>query len=114
MEVLPEIVFEDDIIITKKKIGSKNSYITHKEHVIGKKLTRSIRPNQVLKYSNLKNDWLIEKNALVTIVNNKSFITIKEEGLAMDDANDMEKIRVKNIKSGKIMGGYEKNKKKLY
>ena len=108
-----EIIFENDIIPIIKKKGLKNTYITDKKEVIGKKLTKSMRPNQVLKYSSVKNDWLIEKNAKVTIINNKSFITIKEEGLAMNDANFMEEIRVKNIKSGKIIVGYAKNKKKV-
>ena len=108
-----EIIFEDDIVSIIKKKGLKNTYITNKKEVIGKKLTKSMRPNQVLKYSSVKNDWLIEKNAKVTIINNKSFITIKEEGLAMNDANFMEEIRVKNIKSGKIIVGYAKNKKKV-
>ena len=108
-----EIISEEDLILITKKKGFKNIYITNKNDVVGKKLTKSVRPNEGLKYSSLKNDWLIEKNALVTIINNKSFITIKEEGLAMEDANFMEKIRVKNIKSGKIIEGYAKNKKKV-
>ncbi len=107
-----EIISEEDLVLISKK-GSERMYVTNKKDVIGKKLTRSLRSKEALKYSNLKNDWLIEKNAIVTIINNKSFITIKEEGLAMDDANFMEKIRVKNIKSGKIIEGYAKNKKKV-
>ena len=30
--------------------------------------------NQLLKRSNLEKDWLIEKNSLVSIINNKSFV----------------------------------------
>ena len=54
---------------------------------------------------------MIEKNAIVTLVNNKKFVTIKEEGIALNDANFMEKVRVKNLKSGKIIMGYAENKK---
>ena len=55
---------------------------------------------------------MIEKNAIVTLVNNKKFVTIKEEG-TLNDANFMEKVRVKNLKSGKIIMGYAENKKKV-
>ena len=54
-----EIIFEDDILSIIKKKGHKDIYITNKKDAIGKKLTKSIRPNQALKYSSVKNDWLI-------------------------------------------------------
>ena len=91
----------------------KNRFISDKSEIIGKKLKKSIKSNEPLKYSNLENDWLIEKNSLVTIVNDKGFIKIKEEGLAMNDGNYMDMIKVKNIKSGKIIVGYAKNEKKV-
>ncbi len=107
------IIFEEDLVIIKTKNRIKNKFISDKLAIIGKKLKKSVKPNQLLRYSNLENDWLIEKNSLVTIVNNKGFITIKEEGLAMNDANFMDTIKVKNVKSGKIIVGYAKNKKKV-
>ena len=74
---------------------------------------KNLNSNQLLKRSNLQKDWLIKKNSLVTIINNKSFVTIKEDGLAMNDANYMDMIKVKNIKSGKVIVGYAKNQKKV-
>ena len=106
------VITEDDVIVIKKK-GVNNTYITEKNDIIGKKLKKDTRSNKAIRYSNLKNDWLIEKDSIVTIVNNKSFITIKEEGIALNDGNFMEKIKVKNLKSGKILVGYAKNKKKV-
>lgn len=106
------IITEDDVIVIKKK-GVNTSYISEKSDIIGKKLKKDTRSNKAIRFSNLRNDWLIEKNSIVTIVNNKSFITIKEEGIALNDGNFMEKIKVKNLKSGKILVGYAKNKKKV-
>ena len=80
---------------------------------MGKKLKKSVNSNQLLKRSNLEKDWLIKKNSLVKIINNKSFVTIKEDGLAMNDANYMDMIKVKNVKSGKVIVGYAKNEKKV-
>ena len=72
-----------------------------------------MKQNTALKHINLKEDWLVEKNAVVTLVNNKGFITIKEEGIALNDAKFMEKVKVKNLKSGKVIAGYAKNRKKV-
>ncbi len=107
------VISEDDLVMIRVKNRVKNRFISDKLAIIGKKLKKSIKSNQPLKYSNLENDWLIEKNSLVTIVNDKGFIKIKEEGLAMNDGNYMDMIKVKNIKSGKIIVGYAKNEKKV-
>jgi flagella basal body P-ring formation protein FlgA len=107
------IISEKDLVIVKKKSRNTNLFITNKEEVIGKKLRNNVRSNKALKHSNLGNDWLIEKNSMIMIVNDKASITIKEQGIAMENANYMEKIRVKNVKSGKILVGYAKNEKKV-
>ena len=107
------IIKEKDLIIIKRKNSQRNLFISEKTDIVGKKLKKSVNSNQLLKRSNLEKDWLIKKNSQVTIINNKSFITIKEDGLAMNDANYMDMIKVKNIKSGKVIVGYAKNEKKV-
>ena len=107
------IIKEKDLIIIKRKNSQRNLFISDKTDIVGKKLKKSVNSNQLLKRSNLEKDWLIKKNSQVTIVNNKSFVTIKEDGLAMNDANYMDMIKVKNIKSGKVIVGYAKNEKKV-
>ena len=107
------IIKEKDLIIIKRKNSQRNLFISDKSDIVGKKLKKSVNSNQLLKRSNLEKDWLIKKNSQVTIINNKSFVTIKEDGLAMNDANYMDMIKVKNIKSGKVIVGYAKNEKKV-
>ena len=107
------IIKEKDLIIVKRKNSQRNLFISEKTDIVGKKLKKSVNSNQLLKRSNLEKDWLIKKNSQVTIINNKSFVTIKEDGLAMNDANYMDIIKVKNIKSGKVIVGYAKNEKKV-
>tara|TARA_B100001287_G_scaffold252499_1_gene234512 strand:- start:245 stop:958 length:714 start_codon:yes stop_codon:yes gene_type:complete len=107
------IIKEKDLIVVKRKNSQRNVLISNKLDIVGKKLKKSMNSNQLLKRSNLEKDWLIKKNSLVSIINNKSFVTIKEDGLAMNDANYMDMIKVKNIKSGKIIVGYAKNEKKV-
>ena len=107
------IIKEKDLIIVTRKNSPRNVFISDKSDIVGKKLKKSVNSNQLLKRSNLQKDWLIKKNSLVTIINNKTFVTIKEDGLAMNDANYMDMIKVKNVKSGKIIVGYAKNEKKV-
>ena len=107
------IIKEKDLIIIKRKNSQRNLFISEKTDIVGKKLKKSVNSNQLLKRSNLEKDWLIKKNSQVTIINNKSFVTIKEDGLAMNDANYMDMIKVKNVKSGKVIVGYAKNEKKV-
>ena len=107
------IIKEKDLIIIKRKNSQRNVFISDKSDIVGKKLKKSVNSNQLIKRSNLQKDWLIKKNSQVTIINNKSFVTIKEHGLAMNDANYMDMIKVKNIKSGKVIVGYAKNEKKV-
>ena len=107
------IIKEKDLIIIKRKNSQRNVFISDKSDIVGKKLKKSMNSNQLFKRSNLQKDWLIKKNSQVKIINNKSFVTIKEDGLAMNDANYMDMIKVKNIKSGKIIVGYAKNEKKV-
>ena len=107
------IIKEKDLIIIKRKNSQRNVFISDKSDIVGKKLKKSMNSNQLFKRSNLQKDWLIKKNSQVKIINNKSFVTIKEDGLAMNDANYMDMVKVKNIKSGKIIVGYAKNEKKV-
>ena len=107
------VIFEDDLIKIFKRNNTRNIFITDKSDIIGKKLKKNMKQNTALKHINFKEDWLVEKNAVVTLVNNKGFITIKEEAIALNDAKFMEKVKVKNLKSGKVIAGYAKNRKKV-
>ena len=99
-------------LIEKKRNGN-SVFISNESELIGKKLKRNMNKNIALKYNDIQTDWLIEKDALVTIINNKSNITIKESGIAMESANFMDRLFVKNVKSGKMIQVYAKNKKNV-
>ena len=104
---------EEDLIPIQKSVIIKDNLVEEKSNIIGKKLKSSISSGRALYHSNFEKDWLIEKNSIIIIENRVGSITIKEEGIALDNADFMGKIRVKNIKSGKIISGYAKNEKKV-
>ena len=96
-----------------KKVVGQSVYITNYSDILGKKLKRNMNKNISLQFNDLQNDWLIEKDSIVTIINNKANITIRESGIAMESANFMDRLIVKNIKSGKMIQVYAKNKKNV-
>ena len=104
---------EDDLVSVKKSIIIKDNLVEEKSKIVGKKLKNSISSGRALYHSNFEKDWLIEKNSIIVIENKVGSITIKEEGIALNNADFMGKIKVKNIKSGKIINGYAKNEKKV-
>ena len=107
------LIREGDIIVIKKQLSNKDGLVINKNEIIGKKLKNSMPSNRALFHSNLQKDWLIEKNSNIIIENNIGNIIIKDQGVALENADYMEKIQVKNLKSGKIIHGYAKNEKKV-
>ena len=107
------IINEEDIIKIKKKLSNITGLVLSKKDLIGRKLRKSVSANRPLYHTSLKKDWLIEKDSIVLIENNQPNITIRAEGVALENADFGEKVRVKNLKSGKIVYGFAENKKKI-
>ena len=108
-----QIVNLDDIKFIESNIKKSSGLITSEDSVVGKILKRSTSANRPIYESNLKKVWLVEKNSEIFIENNLGPITIKVEGIALENADLNEKIKVKNISSGQILSGYVENKKKV-
>ena len=107
------IINENDIIVIKKRVNNKNDLVKNKTDLIGKKLKKSINSNRPIYHSNLEKDWLIQKNSSIIIENKIGGITVKDQGIALENADFMDVLKVKNIKSGKIIYGFAKNQKKV-
>ena len=107
------IINENDIIVIKKHVRDKNDLVKNKTDLIGKKLKKSINSNRPIYHSNLEKDWLIQKNSSIIIENKIGGITVKDQGIALENADFMDVLKVKNIKSGKIIYGFAKNQKKV-
>ena len=107
------ILTKEHLIEINKKITGQSVFLTNPADILGKKLKRNMNKNISLQINDLQNEWLIEKDTVVTIINNKGGITIRESGIAMENANFMDRLIVKNIKSGKILQVYAENKKNV-
>ena len=108
-----EIINAEDVIQIYKKIFNINGLVFNKEDLIGKKLSKSVSANRAIFFSSLARDWVIEKDSLIFIENRINSVTIKVEGIALQNGDLGEKIMVKNAKSGKILHGFVRDKKKV-
>ncbi len=106
------IISVGDIKIIERRVAN-NNVVNNSDFIIGKKLKKSILPNKPIYFSSLQKNWMIEKNSEITIVNNIGPISIKVHGIAMENGDFEQQIKVKNASSGEIIRGFVKNKKKV-
>ena len=108
-----EIISSNDLHRVSLKISINKGIVLSKEEVIGKKLKNKVSANRQIYIRNLEKNWMIEKNSKIIFENSSKFISIKVDGIALENGDYNDKIRVKNISSGEILTGFVKNNKKV-
>ncbi len=100
------IITPEDVHLEKRRIsGTYQGLITNLEQAIGKETKISLRAGQVLTSYNLKIPPLIKKGQMVVIVARGKNFVVKAKGIALQDGNLNQMIRVKNIQSKKVVWG---------
>ena len=108
-----QIIKKDNIELVEKKIRNTNNIVTNISELIGKKAKKKIIAGKVIDYRFIEKDWLMEKNTEIMIENIIGPVIINVKGIALEDADYMGKVRVKNISSGEVLTGYVENRKKV-
>jgi len=108
-----KIIREEDLEIIGKKIVNTRNLVMNMTDIIGKKTKRTIMSNKPIYENYLQKSWMIEKDEEIIIENNIGSIFIKVEGIALQNADFMDKIKVMNKSSGQIITAYVKNNKKV-
>ena len=109
------IIDEEDIIIIKKRVNNKKDLVENKIDLVGKRLKKSINSNRPIYHSNLEKDWLIKKNSTIMIENKIGNITVKDRGIALENADFMDVLRVKKmLKVAKLYTVLQKMKKSCF
>lgn len=108
-----EIIKLSDLKLVKKNNRTQNSYFINKNEVVGMKLKRNLKENSLIKSSYLEKKWLIHKDSLITIENDVGPIIIKIDGIALQNGDLLDEIKVKNLSSGQILSGFVENRKKV-
>ena len=104
------IKIEDlDLIITSKP--SKKSFFNNKEDLVGRKLKKNLKVDQLLHPRHLYEKFEVNIGDFLSIVSQMGNASVAVAGEAKDSGNIGDIIKVKNLRSGKVIKGYvNKNK----
>ena len=104
------IKIEDlDLIITSKP--SEKSFFNNKEDLVGRKLKKNLKVDQLLHPRHLYEKFEVNIGDFLSIVSQMGNASVAVAGEAEDSGNLGDIIKVKNLRSGKVIKGYvNKNK----
>ena len=104
------IKIEDlDLIITSKP--SEKSFFNNKEDLVGRKLKKNLKVDQLLHPRHLYERFEVNIGDFLSIVSQMGNASVAVAGEAEDSGNLGDIIKVKNLRSGKVVKGYvNKNK----
>ena len=106
-----DIIEMDDIetVIVEKK--HQTSFFSDKKALVGRKLKKNLKMGQILHPRHLLAKFDINNGDAISIVSNVGNASVTVTGEAQDSGNLGDLIKVKNLKSGKIVKGYIKKNK---
>ena len=105
------VLQEEDIKVVFSGISSQSSFFKHKNELIGRKLNKNLKMDQILHPRHLIEKFDVNDGDQVSIVSNTKNVSVIVLGEALNSGNLDDLIRVKNIRSGKVIKGYiQKNK----
>ena len=100
-----------EIVSTEKK--HQTSFFSNKTDLVGRKLKTNLKMGQILHPRHLFESFDINNGDVISIVSNLGNVSVTVSGEAQDSGNLGDLIKVKNLKSGKIIKGYIKKDKKI-
>ena len=100
-----------EIISTEKK--HQTSFFSNKKDLVGRKLKINLKMGQILHPRHLFESFDINNGDIISIVSNLGNVSVTVSGEAQDSGNLGDLIKVKNLKSGKVIKGYVKKDKKI-
>lgn len=106
-----DVIMPRDIITIAVPINSASGVFFDPEDIIGRKLKTSVTARKPIQARHLKPKWLIEEDDEVVIQNLTGGISVNMVGLALENGQFGEWIKVQNVSSGIVIVGQIKNKK---
>ena len=100
----------ETILVTKKH---QSSFFANEKELVGRKLKKNLKMGQILHPRHLFESFDINNGDIISIVVNFGNVDVTVSGEAKDSGNLGDLIKVKNLKSGKIIKGYVKKNKKI-
>jgi len=105
------VLQEEDIKVIFSDISSQSSFFKNKNDLIGRKLNKNLKMDQILHPRHLIEKFDVNNGDQVSIVSNTKSVSVVTLGEALNSGNLDDLIRVKNVRSGKVIKGYIKKNK---
>lgn len=98
------VVTKNDIVSVRKEVSNFYSrYLTNPSQVIGKISKKSLYEGDIFTNRGLKAPLLVHNGEEVTIIASVGNIQVRSKGKAMKDAAKGEKVKVRNIRSKRLI-----------
>jgi flagella basal body P-ring formation protein FlgA len=108
-----EVITNDDLVLVASPDHRLVGYFEKLDDVIGRKTNRSLSVNQAVRNRHLEMDWLVQKDQTVTIETQIGGVTVAGSGLALDNAQMGDLLKVLNQSSKVIVEGRVVSEKKV-
>ncbi len=106
-----DVIMPRDIITMAVPVNAASGVFFDPEDIIGRKLKTSVTAKKPIQARHLKPKWLVEEDDEVVIQNQAGGISVDMVGLALENGQFGEWIKVQNVSSGIVVVGQIKNKK---
>ena len=101
----------NDLEIVMSSKSSKSSFFNSKEMLVGRKIKKNLKMGQILHPRHLFEKFEIQNGDALSIVSSIGKAYVIVNGEAQNSGNLGDLIKVKNLRSGKIVKGYVKKNK---
>ena len=108
-----EVITHDDLVLVSSPDHRLVGYFEKLDDVIGRKTNRSLSVNQAVRNRHLEIDWLVEKDQIITIETQIGGVTVAGSGLALDNAQMGDLLKVLNQSSDVVVEGRVVSEKKV-
>ena len=104
-ESLPRgtLITASHLEVSHRRSAHLDGLVTRKETAIGRKLKINLGAGQALLARHLQHDWQVEEGEPVTITGGSGPITIEASGVALENGQLGQAIRVTNARSGELV-----------
>lgn len=107
------VIQTEDLILVESTNRNTRSYFGSLTDVVGRKAKRTIYRDQLIKPQYVTTLWLVEADQRVLIVNKIGRIRVETVGLALENGQKNDIIKVQNVISGEIVSGIVESEKNI-
>lgn len=108
-----EIISKDDIRLIQRDTNPGVGYFREIEDVVGRKAKRALTINQIVRTRHLALNYAIQRDQFVMVESTIGPVTVVSAGIALENAQLGDRVKVKNNSSGLVVEGVAISGKKI-